>query len=344
MGPLPAALTLHRPSSAFPVPRGPGVACTPFCAEAVAPFVLGGGSNTIADDAGYPGPVIRMATRGITARQLDGGVVEVTVQAGESLSVLVAFAVSEGLSGVEYLAGIPGTIGAAPIQNTGAYGQQISDTLARLTVYDWSRKQLAVFRPAACGFGYRTSLFKAYPGRWTILEVVLRLTRSAYAAPVTYQQLAHHLGVPLHARVPLVEAARGVMADRCQRGLFLPASGPDARQVGSVFLNPPITAAQAGEVCKAGGLVYRDDYRVLRTSAGWLLQQAGHDAGSQLAQGVSCSTRRALTLTAHDGATSAAFNAVLQKLARDVFAMTGIRLHPEPAWPVVALIAERDVP
>ncbi|MEU0519206.1 UDP-N-acetylmuramate dehydrogenase [Streptosporangium sp. NPDC006007] len=303
--------------------------------EPVVPFVLGGGSNTIADDAGYPGPVIRMAARGIAARPLDDAV-EVTIQAGEPLSALVAFAVSEGLTGIEYLAGIPGTTGAAPIQNTGAYGQQISDALARLTVYDWSRRQLAVFRPEVCGFGYRTSLFKAHSGRWTILEVVLRLTRSTYAAPVTYRHLAQHLGVPLHTRIPLAEAAQGVMADRCRRGLSLPESGPDARQAGSVFLNPPITSAQADVVRKAGGMVYRDDYSVLRTSAGWLLQLAGHHAGSQLAPGVFCSTRRTLTLTAHDGATATAFNIVLQKLARDVFKMTGIRLPPEPVRPIAA--------
>ncbi|WP_433253912.1 UDP-N-acetylmuramate dehydrogenase [Streptosporangium sp. CA-135522] len=295
-----------------------------------APFVLGGGSNTLADDDGYPGPVIRMATRGIAVRPLADDTVEVTAQAGEPLAALVAFAVSEGLSGTEYLTGIPGTVGAAPVQNTGAYGQQISDTLTRLTVYDWTRRQRVTFHPAACCFGYRTSIFKAYPGRWTILETVLRLTRSACAAPVTYQYLAHALDIPLGARPPLAEAAQGVLTDRCRRGLTLPGSGPDARQAGSVFLNPPITTAQADVVRAAGGAVHRDDYGVLRASAGWLLQSVGHHPGSRLASGVFCSTLRTLTLTVHDGATAASFNAVLRSLARDVFDVTGIRLLPEP--------------
>ncbi|WP_051866220.1 UDP-N-acetylmuramate dehydrogenase [Streptosporangium roseum] len=304
--------------------------------EPTAPFVLGGGSNTLADDAGYPGTVIRMATRGITARPLDDDAVEVTAQAGEPLSALVAFAVSEHLSGIEYLAGIPGTVGAAPVQNTGAYGQQISDTLTRLTVYDWHRRRHVDFRPAACGFGYRTSIFKAHPGRWTILQAALRLTRSAYAAPITYQHLAHALGIPLGARPPLAEAAQGVLADRCQRGLALPKDGPDARQAGSVFLNPLITTAQADVVRAAGGAVHHDDHGVLRASAGWLLQLAGYHPGSRLAPGVSCSTRRTLTLTTHDGATAQFFTVALQRLAHDVFEATGIRLHPEPVRPAAA--------
>ncbi|GAA4221604.1 UDP-N-acetylmuramate dehydrogenase [Streptosporangium album] len=313
--------------------------------QPVAPFVLGGGSNTLAADAGYPGPVIHMTTRGITVRPLGDGTTEVTVQAGEPLSALVGFAVSEGLSGIEYLAGIPGTTGAAPVQNTGAYGQQISDALTHLTVYDWNRRQSARLRPEECGFGYRTSIFKTHLGRWTILEVALRLTPSTYAAPVTYQYLAHALDIPLGTRPPLAEAAQGVLADRCQRGLALPENGPDARQAGSVFLNPPITTAQADAVRAAGGVAYRDDHSVLRASAGWLLQLAGHHPGNQLAPGVFCSTRRALTLTAHDGATAASFNMVLQKLARDVYEVIGIRLHPEPVRPVAAwMAAEKEDP
>lgn len=114
--------------------------------------MLGGGSNTVADDTGYPGTVIRMATRGIAVRPLGGDVVEVTAQAGEPLDALVAFTVAEGLSGIEYLGGIPGTTGAAPIQNTGAYGQQISDTLTRLTVYDWALGHTRALLPGECGF------------------------------------------------------------------------------------------------------------------------------------------------------------------------------------------------
>ncbi|MFD0503854.1 FAD-binding protein [Streptomyces chiangmaiensis] len=216
-------------------------------------YVLGGGSNTIAADTGFRGTVLRIATHGIHAHILDNERVELIVQAGHPLGDLIAFTVAEGLSGIEYLGGIPGTAGAAPVQNTGAYGQQISDTLTRLTAYDWHLGHSVELRPADCGFGYRTSIFKDRPSRWTILTITVALGRSNSAAPVSYPHLANILGVPLGAQPPLTEAAHGVLADRNNRGLTLPASGPDARQVGSVFLNPTITGNQARAVRAAGG-------------------------------------------------------------------------------------------
>ncbi|MEU8629977.1 UDP-N-acetylmuramate dehydrogenase [Streptomyces sp. NPDC048669] len=301
--------------------------------ERAAPFVLGGGSNTLAADAGYPGTVIRMATRGIIVRPLGDGLVEVVTQAGEPLSALVAFTVAEGLSGIEYLGGIPGTVGAAPVQNTGAYSQQISDTLTRITAYDWHLSRTVELRTAGCEFGYRTSAFKTQPGRWTILDIVLRLTLSPYAASVAYPHLAEALAVPLGARPPLAEAAQGVLNDRRNRGLRLPSRGPDARQVGSVFLNPPITRAQAATVRAADGPVYRDQNGRLRASAGWLLEQAGYHPATQVTPGVSCSTRRTLTLTAHNDATASSFGTALQTLASRVLATTTVRLTPEPVRP-----------
>jgi UDP-N-acetylmuramate dehydrogenase len=297
------------------------------------PFVLGGGSNTLAGDAGHPGPVIRMATRGIRVRPLDDAVVEVAVQAGHPLSDLVAFTIEAGLSGIEYLGGIPGTTGAAPIQNTGAYGQQISDTLTRVTTHDWHLGRTVELPHVACHFGYRTSIFKTRPGRWTILAVTLRLTRTSHAAPVTYPHLAEALAVPLGARAPLAEAAQAVLTDRRHRGLHLPARGPDARQAGSVFLNPPITPAQAATVRSAGGPVHRDHTGTLRASAGWLLEHADYHPGAILAPGIACSTHRTLTLTAHTGATATSFGTALQTMIERVFEVSSIRLAPEPARP-----------
>ncbi|MEU9301905.1 UDP-N-acetylmuramate dehydrogenase [Streptomyces sp. NPDC048269] len=298
-----------------------------------APFVLGGGSNTLANDTGYPGTVIRMATRGVTVRPLGSDLVEVVVQAGEPLGSLVAFTVAEGLSGIEYLGGIPGTTGAAPVQNTGAYGQQISDTLTRLTVYDWNLGRARELRPADCDFGYRTSRFKTQPGRLTILNVGLRLARHTCASPIRYQHLADALAVRLGARPPLAEAAQAVLADRHNRGLSLPTCGPDARQAGSVFLNPPITHAQATAIRAAGGPVHSSPNGTLRASAGWLLEQTGFDPGIRVAPGVYCSQGRALTLTARDDATAASFTTALEVLADAVLTMHRIRLRSEPVQP-----------
>ncbi|MER6449439.1 UDP-N-acetylmuramate dehydrogenase [Streptomyces venezuelae] len=293
-------------------------------------FVLGGGSNTLADDSGYGGTVIHMATRGITCRHTGPGAVEVTVQAGERLADLVAFTVAEQLSGIEYLSGIPGTVGAAPVQNTGAYGQEIADALARITAYDWRTGRALALPSTACGFGYRTSAFKAQPGRLTILSLTLRLVRSALAAPVGYAYLADHLAVPLCTRPPLAEAAAAVLDHRAARGLLLPETGDDARQAGSVFLNPPVTPAQANAVRAAGGPLHHDRDNVPRVSAGWLLEHVGHYPGQELQPGIRTSRRRTLTLTAHPGATSVGFAAALMGMAERVDEATGIRLHLEP--------------
>ncbi|WP_372408855.1 UDP-N-acetylmuramate dehydrogenase [Streptomyces luteireticuli] len=294
-------------------------------------FTLGGGSNTVAPDAGYDGTVIHMATRGIGVSTAEGGGVEVTVQAGEDLSALVAFTVAERLSGIEYLGGIPGMAGAAPVQNTGAYGQQIADTLTRVSAYDWQTGRTVHLTPGVCAFGYRTSLFKSTPGRFAILALTIRLTRSPLAAPVTYQPLADQLGVRRGTRVALGEAAAAVLADRAERGLLLPDEGPDARQVGSVFLNPTVTDDQADAVRVAGGPVHRGTDSRLRASAGWLLEHTGHHPGQALAPGVYCSSRRTLTLTARAGATATAFVHAAGLLAARVRSATGIRLHVEPA-------------
>ncbi|MFD8882171.1 UDP-N-acetylmuramate dehydrogenase [Streptomyces erythrochromogenes] len=299
-----------------------------------APFVLGGGSNTLANDTGYPGTVIRMATRGIAVRPLGDDLVEVIAQAGELLDSLVAFTVAEGLSGIEYLGGIPGTIGAAPVQNTGAYGQQISDTLTRLTVYDWGLSRTRELHPGDCDFGYRTSAFKTQPGRFTILEVGLHLTRRTCASPIRYQHLADVLAVRLGARPPLAEAAQAVLTDRRNRGLTLPTCGPDVRQAGSVFLNPPITHAQATAIRAAGGPAHSSTDGTLRASAGWLLEQAGFRPGIRVGPGVYCSRGRALTLTVRDNATAASFTAALEVLIHAVLITHRIRLRPEPVQPL----------
>ncbi|MBT2456495.1 UDP-N-acetylmuramate dehydrogenase [Streptomyces sp. ISL-86] len=301
------------------------------------PFTLGGGSNTLAADSGYNGPVIRMATTGISTRALDHTTVEVTAQAGEDLSSLALWTVSEGLSGIEYLAGIPGTIGAAPVQNTGAYGQQIADALTRVTAYDWRTGRTLRLPPTACAFGYRTSTFKTHPGRFTILSVTLHLTRSPLAAPVTYVHLADHLGTPLATRPPLTEAANAVLTHRAERGLLIPESGPDSRQAGSVFLNPTVTHVQAVSIRTAGGPLYRGSDSQLRASAGWLLEHAGHRPGQQLAPGIRCSSRRTLTLTAVSPTTASAYAAVVGSLAKRAYNAHGVQLRPElfcmDLWP-----------
>ncbi|MBV6699954.1 UDP-N-acetylmuramate dehydrogenase [Kitasatospora aureofaciens] len=294
------------------------------------PVVLGHGSNVIASDAGHPGTVVVMRTRGITTTRVDENTVAVTAQAGHPLTDLVAWAAAEHLAGIECLAGIPGTAGAAPVQNAGAYGQQIADTLDHITAWDWQTNRPRTLPAQACRFHYRQSRFKAEPGRWTILTVTLHLTRCAQAEPVTYQHLADELGLPLGARPPVREVTAAVLANRRRRGLLLDPLGPDARQVGSVFLNPPVSSADSARWSAAGCPVHTTSDGQLRASAAWFLEQAGYGPAQFVLAGVRCSARRTLTLTAEAACTAAGFTAALDQMATRVLLGSGILLSVEP--------------
>ncbi|MFB8171430.1 UDP-N-acetylmuramate dehydrogenase [Kitasatospora purpeofusca] len=322
-GPVGTVLDLSDPADWLDAAR------TISAREQNGPLVLGHGSNVIAADVGHPGTVLVMNTCGIAARPLTGTTVAITVQAGHPLADLVHWAAAERLSGIECLAGIPGTVGAAPVQNAGAYGQQIADTLHSVTVWDWDMGCLRTFPARACRLRYRDSRFKRTPGRWTVLTATLHLTRTP-AAPITYRPLADELGVSLGERPPVPEVTAAVLANRRRRSLLLDTNGPDARQVGSVFLNPRITTTQAAHWSDRGCPVHRDSDGNLRASAGWLLELVGCQPGQAVADGVRCSERRTLTVTAHGDATATAFDQALAKLAARVATTTGIVLQPEP--------------
>jgi UDP-N-acetylmuramate dehydrogenase len=293
------------------------------------PLIIGAGSNIIASDHDHSSLVIRLATRGITVTRGGEDHADVTVQAGEPLDELVGFAAANRLSGIEYLAGIPGTAGAAPVQNTGAYGQQISDTLTTVTAWDWNARTLTRIPASACRLAHRSSMFKT-TSRWTILAITLRLRQTRLAAPVTYQHLARALDLPLGSTPDLTDAVTAVRADRNARGLSLPSSGPDARQAGSVFVNPPVSASQAAAIRAAGGPVSRDEHGQDRASAGWLLQHSGYQPGTRIAAGVHCSTRRSLTVVARGPVTSTQYTDALAMMTARVLADTGICLTMEP--------------
>ncbi|WP_327067577.1 UDP-N-acetylmuramate dehydrogenase [Kitasatospora sp. NBC_01302] len=295
-----------------------------------APVVLGHGSNVIASDAGYPGTVVVVNTRGIAAERAADSTVAVTVQAGHPLTDLVSWAAAEHLAGIECLAGIPGTTGAAPVQNTGAYGQQLADTLDYVTAWDWQTNRLLTLPAHTCRLGYRHSRFKVEIGRWTVLSVTLHLTRTSQAAPVTYQHLAAELGVPIGACPTVSEVTAAVLTNRHRRGLLLNPHNPEARQVGSVFLNPRVTPVQAHRWSAAGCPAHRDTDGQLRASAGWMLEHAGFRPGDTVVAGVRCSAYRSLTLVADHGATAAGFTKALLRLTGRVAASTGITLRPEP--------------
>ncbi|WP_322768138.1 UDP-N-acetylmuramate dehydrogenase [Frankia sp. Cr1] len=294
-----------------------------------APRVIGAGSNLLAADDGYPGLVGRMATTGVRLdHSQDGDRVLVTVQAGHDLDALVAEMVAEGLSGIECLTGIPGTVGATPVQNVGAYGQEVSDTLANIRAWDWTTGQETEMIPAHCGLGHRTSVFK-HSKRWTILTVTLALTPSKLGPPLTYRAVADAAGVPLGEQILLDETVAAIRQVRDEKGMILDSCGPDGRTAGSVFLSPSIPADTARHLRGEGAPVNDFPDGKTRVSASWLMGAAGFSLGQRLATGARISTRH-FTLVAGDGATAASFADAAATVAEQVQRATGITLTAEP--------------
>ena len=216
-------------------------------------LVLAGGSNLVVADEGFDGRVVQVATSGVDADtdtcDVDalaqcGGVV-LTVAAGEDWDGLVSYAVAQGWAGIEALSGIPGAVGATPIQNVGAYGQDVSQTIARVRTWDRVDRTQRTFAAADCGFGYRHSRFKAEPGRYLVLEVIFQLRQGDLSEPVAYAELARHLGVEVGQRAPLAAVRDAVLALRAGKGMVLDADDHDTWSAGSFFTNPFLTPEQA---------------------------------------------------------------------------------------------------
>jgi len=299
------------------------------CDEAGEPvLVLAGGSNVVVADEGFAGTVVEVATTGISAdHQGDdptcGGVV-VTVAAGEPWDPFVAAAVERGWVGLEALSGIPGSVGATPIQNVGAYGQEISQTLASVRVYDRVLRGVRTFAAADCRFGYRTSRFKADPGRHVVLEVVLQLRQGELGAPVQYAELASALGVEVGSRSPMADVRRAVLELRRRKGMVLDAADHDTWSAGSFFTNPVVAAADVPE----GAPAWPQEDGV-KTSAAWLTEQAGFGKG--YGEGAArLSTKHALALTNRGGATTGELLSLAREIRDGVEARFGIRLVHEP--------------
>jgi UDP-N-acetylmuramate dehydrogenase len=292
-------------------------------------LVLGGGSNLVVADAGFDGTVVEVATSGVRA-DVEGddptcGGAMVTVAAGESWDDLVTRAVERQWVGVEALAGIPGLVGATPIQNVGAYGQEVSQTVAQVRVWDRVLKGVRTFANADCGFGYRTSRFKADRDRHVVLDVTFQLRQGSLGAPVQYAELARTLGVDLGQRVPLADVREAVLELRRSKGMVLDAADHDTWSAGSFFTNPVVDETDVPDGAPAWP---QPDGRV-KTSAAWLIERAGFPQGYG-AGPVGISTKHTLALTNRGGGTTEQLLALARELRDGVEAAYGIRLVNEP--------------
>ena len=319
-------------------------------------LVLGGGSNLVVADEGFPGTVVHISTSGVRHRTAGHGAgpagqgpVEVTVAAGEDWDAVVAGCVGEGLAGLECLAGIPGRAGATPIQNVGAYGQEVADRIISVRVYDRARRSVIDLAGADCGFGYRTSDFKrsvqtqpaAVTGRFVVLSVRFRLDRDHLSTPVRYPELARTLGVPEGGRAPLADVRSAVLSLRRGKGMVLDPGDPDTRSVGSFFLNPVLGPGQFAAVERAAGPGARvprypaGDGQV-KVSAAWLIEQAGFRKGYPATgagtgpAGARISSKHTLALVNPGGATTAGLLALAREIREGVRAAFGVELASEP--------------
>ena len=291
-------------------------------------LVLGGGSNVLIADDEFDGTVIKVATRGVDVQDEGCGGAVVRVAAGENWNQLVATAVEREWSGIEALAGIPGLVGATPIQNVGAYGAEVGQVIASVETLDRRTGQRARFAAADCGFGYRHSRFKAEPGRYLVLAVTFQLPRGSLSAPVRYGELARALGVELGERVPAAAVREAVLRLRAGKGMVLDTDDHDTWSAGSFFTNPVLTAEQADRLPpEAPRFPAPGD--MIKTSAAWLIDHAGFGKGYGTPP-ATLSTKHVLALTNRGGATAADLLALAREVRAGVRSAYGIELVPEP--------------
>ena len=308
-------------------------------------LVIAGGSNLVIADAGFDGTVLRILTGGVAVNDRDDRV-ELVAAAGEPWSELVARCVADGLAGIECLAGIPGSTGATPIQNVGAYGQQVADTIVSVRVYDREARAVVELTAGQCAFAYRTSRLRGC-ARYVVLDVSFAIERSPIGRPLRYPELARALGIEPGDRPPLPAAHDAVLALRRRKGMVIDPSNrdPDSRSAGSFFLNPVLSAEEYVDLERHVANHLGEDVRPpawpeehghIKTSAAWLIERAGFDRGYGAGR-VGISNKHTLALVNRGGATTAELLSLARELRRGVLEAFGIRLEPEPTLVGVAL-------
>jgi UDP-N-acetylmuramate dehydrogenase len=305
-------------------------------------LILGGGSNLVVSDDGFDGTVIQVATRGVSR---DGGPGVLTVAAGEDWDAVVARSVAEGLAGLECLSGIPGLTGATPIQNVGAYGQEVSETITAVRVYDRVTGDVLDIPNGRCDFGYRTSRFRG-AGRFVVLGVTFELAVQVLSAPVRYAELAAALGVPVGGQAESAEARAAVIELRQRKGMVIDPADADTRSVGSFFVNPVLDAPALATVEAAARARCGPQTRVphfaaadglVKVPAAWLIEHAGFGKGYNPGDGARISAKHTLALVNAGTASTAALLTLAREIRDGVRDAFGVSLAPEPVLVGVSL-------
>lgn len=303
-------------------------------------LILGGGSNLVVADGGFAGTVIHVLTRGIDMRRV-GDRVTVTVQAGEMWDDLVGRCVDAGMAGIECLAGIPGSVGATPIQNVGAYGQEVAQSIKRVVVFDRTAQAIRTLSPEDCRFSYRSSMFKRQSGRWLVLEVTFNLKQCDRSQAVRYAELARNLDIAVGETAPLQRVREAVLKLRRAKGMVLDPVDPDTVSAGSFFLNPMLERGELARLrdtvhaCCGAEIeppVFPGENGKLKTSAAWLIERAGFHRGYGSLHGIAISGKHILALTNRGQGTTAELIALAREIAGRVRAEFGVELEPEPVF------------
>lgn len=322
-------------------------------------LVLGGGSNVVISDDGIAGEVLHVVTRGISARPHDDGTVRLLIEAGEPWDDVVAYAVENGLAGVEALSGIPGSAGAAPIQNIGAYGQELSGSLAAIDFLDFGTGEVQHLAASDLGLGYRTSSLKH--GRLGVvlgIELALAASPDRLSQPIAYEQLAKALGVELGARVRPSEVRSAVLALRASKGMVLDAADPDSVSAGSFFTNPivsenfarglpsdlprwPTEPERPAQMLPLGAPIpaapASGEYLV-KLSAAWLIERSGITRGFSLpGSAAAISSKHTLSIINTGHATADDIVQLANYVQTRVMSEFGVLLQPEPVLLGVSL-------
>lgn len=292
-------------------------------------LLIAGGSNLVVSDNGFDGICVLVRTRGIEIES-DGDSVRVTAAAGERWDRLVAQLVGDGISGVEALSGIPGSVGATPFQNVGAYGVEVSHLIESVTVFDRVEKSQSVVSNADCGFSYRASIFKEQPDRWVILSVSYRLRRGEASSPIRYPELADRLSVSVGDRAPAEQVRRAVLELRRSKGMVLDIDDHDTWSCGSFFTNPIVSSEDAASLPSEAPRWTQPDGSV-KVSAAWLIEAAGFRKGFSLpGSSAAISSRHTLAITNRGSATSGQILELAEEIQRQVEAQFAVHLEPEP--------------
>jgi UDP-N-acetylmuramate dehydrogenase len=289
-------------------------------------LILGGGSNLLISDAGFAGTVIRVESKGnaLDYDACSGGMIEVS--AGEDWDKFVEISIEKGFADLESLSGIPGTVGGAPIQNIGAYGHEVSETIARVKTYDRSKGEVKTFTNTECKFSYRNSIFKEQPGKYVILTVTFQLRKGAQSLPIAYAELAKQLSVNIGDQVEVTKVRQAVLKLRASKGMLINLEN-EINSAGSFFVNPILSKSAADKLPADAPRWPQNDGKV-KTSAAWLMEHSGVVKGEKLA-GAQISNKHVLALTNSGDATAEDIIELAKRARKKVYEKFGIKLEAE---------------